>query len=705
MATFYASYPLGEAGGGGVPIYATFADFPAASSVPAGSLAVAADTGILYESNGSAWSAIGSPGAALSVGAFSATPTAEGLNITSNVLAMTAADGTHPGGVSIAAQTFAGIKTFSSATNMGSNVINAVADPSTAQQAATKNYVDLALAALNPAEACYAASTANITGTYLNGVAGVGATFIVTATGAFSIDGVSPSANARILIKDQSSGFQNGIYSLTVAGSLGVSPVLTRAANYNTASEMNSAGLIPIIAGTANALSSWQQIATITTVGTDALVFLEYTANPSLYLLKANNLSDLASTSTAFGNISPLTTKGDILTFSTVNARLGVGSNNQVITADSAQATGLKWATPTTGTVTTVSVASANGFAGSVANATTTPAITVSTSVTGILHGNGTAVAAAVAGDFPTLNQNTTGTAAGLSATLAVASGGTGATSLAANNVILGNGTSAVQLVAPSTSGNILTSNGTTWSSAAPGLVNLASGGDTAYNILTTDYVVLGNITSARTYTLPTAASVAGKTYEIIYVPTSGIPVLTLATTSSQTIRGVTTFKLTTPYESIVVVSDGSNWQVIDHQYVSAWVTYTPIYTGFGTPSNSSIQSKRVGDSLLLKGRFTAGTTTATEARLSLGYNGTDGGLTSADTGKIPTIQLAGAGYYDINASSIGLTLIEPSVTYITFAFQNNGGTALTKQVGNNFLITGGTFTFHALVPIAGWEG
>jgi len=53
-----------------------------------------------------------------------------------------------------------------------------------------------------------------------------------------------------------------------------------------------------------------------------------------------------------------------------------------------------------------------------------------------------------------------------LAGTLSVANGGTGSTSLAANNVILGNGTSAVQEVAPSTSGNVLTSNGTTWVSS-----------------------------------------------------------------------------------------------------------------------------------------------------------------------------------------------------------------------------------------------
>ena len=56
-----------------------------------------------------------------------------------------------------------------------------------------------------------------------------------------------------------------------------------------------------------------------------------------------------------------------------------------------------------------------------------------------------------------------------LAGTLVVANGGTGATTLAANNVLLGNGTGALQVVAPGTSGNVLTSNGTTWASSAPG--------------------------------------------------------------------------------------------------------------------------------------------------------------------------------------------------------------------------------------------
>lgn len=78
--------------------------------------------------------------------------------------------------------------------------------------------------------------------------------------------------------------------------------------------------------------------------------------------------------------------------------------------------------------------------------------------------------------------------ASGTSSPVTVAQGGTGATSLTANNVLLGNGTSALQAVAPGTSGNVLTSNGTTWTSTAP------SGGVTSWNGVT------GAVTSTAAY-------------------------------------------------------------------------------------------------------------------------------------------------------------------------------------------------------------
>lgn len=102
--------------------------------------------------------------------------------------------------------------------------------------------------------------------------------------------------------------------------------------------------------------------------------------------------------------------------------------------------------------------------------------------LTGVVKGNGTSaftsgnvsLASEVTGTLPIANGGTGSTStqfanltSNVTGTLPVANGGTGAATLTANNVLLGNGTSAVQAVAPGTSGNVLVSNGTTWTSAA----------------------------------------------------------------------------------------------------------------------------------------------------------------------------------------------------------------------------------------------
>lgn len=88
-------------------------------------------------------------------------------------------------------------------------------------------------------------------------------------------------------------------------------------------------------------------------------------------------------------------------------------------------------------------------------------------------HATDTTITRAAAGDIA-VEGNTVYRSGGTD--VAVADGGTGASTLAANAVLLGNGTSALQTVAPGTSGNVLTSNGTTWTSAAAA----ASGGKAA---------------------------------------------------------------------------------------------------------------------------------------------------------------------------------------------------------------------------------
>lgn len=73
----------------------------------------------------------------------------------------------------------------------------------------------------------------------------------------------------------------------------------------------------------------------VTALGTDIIVGLRGTTcfqfHAASWLLAANDLSDVGSASTAFGNISPLTTNGDMLIFNTTNVRLGIGSSAQIM--------------------------------------------------------------------------------------------------------------------------------------------------------------------------------------------------------------------------------------------------------------------------------------------------------------------------------------------------------------------------------------
>lgn len=96
---------------------------------------------------------------------------------------------------------------------------------------------------------------------------------------------------------------------------------------------------------------------------------------------------------------SRLTTKGDILTHDWTNPiKIATWTDGYMLISDSTKATWHDWIAPTSGgTVTSASVVSANWLAWTVATATTTPAITLSTTVTGLLKGNWTAISAASA--------------------------------------------------------------------------------------------------------------------------------------------------------------------------------------------------------------------------------------------------------------------------------------------------------------------
>ena len=102
------------------------------------------------------------------------------------------------------------------------------------------------------------------------------------------------------------------------------------------------------------------------------------------------------------GLVNPMTTSQDLIVGGAAGSptRLGVGANGSVLGVTAGI---VGWVAAGTGSVTTVSVATANGFQGSVATPTSTPVITLQTSVSGMLKGSGNALVAATAGtDYQT---------------------------------------------------------------------------------------------------------------------------------------------------------------------------------------------------------------------------------------------------------------------------------------------------------------
>ena len=208
-------------------------------------------------------------------------------------------------------------------TMLGSLILNA--DPVVALEAATKQYVDLIAAGFDIKEPAYAATTGALTVTYANGALGVGATLTnAGAQAAFSVDGVSPPITSRILIKNQASTFQNGIYTLTIVGTGATNWVLTRATDYDTAAEINTGDLVIVENGTINAATGWLETATVATMGTDPITFTQFAANTgantalsnlaavainTALLSAADNTLDLGSATNRWQDLYALTLK------------------------------------------------------------------------------------------------------------------------------------------------------------------------------------------------------------------------------------------------------------------------------------------------------------------------------------------------------------------------------------------------------------
>jgi len=121
------------------------------------------------------------------------------------------------------------------------------------QSLVNKSYVDQVAQGLDTKPSCRAGTTADLSATYSNGSSGVGATLTATSNGAIVLDGVSPIVNDRILVKDQTTASENGIYVVSTQGDGSTAFVLTRATPEDQPSELSGGAFVFVEEGSANA--------------------------------------------------------------------------------------------------------------------------------------------------------------------------------------------------------------------------------------------------------------------------------------------------------------------------------------------------------------------------------------------------------------------------------------------------------------------
>jgi len=147
-------------------------------------------------------------------------------------------------------------------------------------------------------------------------------------------------------------------------------------------------------------------------------------------------------------------------------------------------------------------------------------------------------------------------------------------------------------------------------------------------------------------------------------------------------------------FDDIQVSDDTLKYTDISN--ISEWQSYTPTFAGFGTVSTSNMAWRKVGANIEVRGRFTTGTPTATEARISFPLNYLS--ISNITNPNIVGVFAKSTGPFSGSFN----VLTEPSVGYFTFGISGASNTGLTKLNGNGFIVAGEDVSLFASIPIAG---
>jgi len=180
--------------------------------------------------------------------------------------------------------------------------ITSVAEPTQSSDAATKNYVDAVKTGLDVKDSVIVTTTGNLTGTYSNGTSGVGATLTNNGTqAALTIDSRVLTVGDRVLVKDQTTGLQNGFYKVTTVGTVSVNWVLTRTLDADQDSEITPGAFTFVEEGTNGASNGYvcTNVGAIT-VGTTPITFVQFSGAGSVIagdgLTKTGNILNAVGT-------------------------------------------------------------------------------------------------------------------------------------------------------------------------------------------------------------------------------------------------------------------------------------------------------------------------------------------------------------------------------------------------------------------------
>lgn len=584
-------------------------------------------------------------------------------------------------------------------------------DPTQSPSGTTKKYTVEQLSSfllgqlnVNNIRSCLVGTTVNLTATYVSGsdleFPGIGATLTnAGSAAALVIDGVTLSVGDRILVKDQSSQLENGVYIVTVEGSPSVLWILERSEDYDgsDSNEIQEGDFCIVSEGTINQVSIWVQTGTGPfVVGTTPIIFTGQNISTTTGTLPVITGGTGVNSFTAYSLIT-----GGVTSTSDLQNVSGVGTLNQVLVSQGPGALPIWSTVPVSGLVTSVTGTafqiSASPTIGNVILSLIGPYTPSTYTAHGVLLGEGTSsIVATSAGTSGQLLQSG-GASADPNWTTA-----TYPSTTTANQILFSSATNTISQITTSANGVLITSAGSvpSISSTLPSAVQdnitrlgtiasigapLGSAfGGTGINNGGSTITVGGNTAFSGAFTF--TGTITGNT--AVTFPTSG----TLATTTGSIASVVTDSGTATASAGAInllgtanqISSSGAGSTVTLALPQSIATTSSPTFAALTLTAPLPVTSGGTGLSSTTANQILYSSSTSVIGQISTAANGVL--ITSA--GSVPSISSTLPSAVQGNITTVGIvTSGQWQATPVTVPYGGTGASSFTSHgviIGQN---------------------